>query len=111
MKMKKMFFIGIVLILITCFFSTSVYALTLDDLNGTGAETGNIINAGEKLITIISVIGSIVSVITLICLGIKYMLGSVEEKAEYKKTLMPYVIGAFFVFCASTIAGIIYRFF
>ena len=37
------------------------------------------------------------------------MLGSVEEKAEYKKTLMPYIIGATFVFAASAIAGTIYN--
>ena len=44
----------------------------------------------------------------MILLGVKYMLGSVEEKAEYKKSLFPYMIGAVFVFGASTIAGIVY---
>ena len=38
------------------------------------------------------------------------MMGSAEEKAEYKKTLVPYVIGAGLVFAASTIAGVIYTF-
>ena len=38
------------------------------------------------------------------------MLGSLEEKAEYKKTMMPYIIGAVLVFAASAIAGIIYSF-
>lgn len=38
------------------------------------------------------------------------MTGSVEERAEYKKTLMPYIIGAALVFAASTIAGAIYGF-
>ena len=38
------------------------------------------------------------------------MMGSAEEKAEYKKTLMPYVIGAALVFAASAIAGIIFGF-
>ena len=50
------------------------------------------------------------SVIVLIILGLKYMMGSVEEKAAYKKTLLPYVIGAALVFAASAIAGIIYSF-
>ena len=36
------------------------------------------------------------------------MMGSAEEKAEYKKSLMPYVIGAGLVFSASAIAQIIY---
>ena len=35
------------------------------------------------------------------------MLGSVEQKAEYKKTMLPYVIGAALIFGASTISYII----
>ena len=42
-------------------------------------------------------------------LGIKYMIGSVEEKAEYKKTMMPYIIGTTILFAASTIVSIIYN--
>lgn len=67
-------------------------------------------NFGNKIITIISTMGSIVSVIVLVVLGVKYMVGSAEEKAEYKKTLLPYVIGAALVFAASSIAGIIFSF-
>ena len=61
-------------------------------------------------VTIVSTIGSSVSVIVLVVLGIKYMMGSAEEKAEYKRTLLPYVIGAGLVFAASAIAGIIFGF-
>ena len=50
----------------------------------------------------------VLSVIVLIVLGVKYMMGSVEEQAEYKRSLMPYVIGAGLVFAASSIAQIIY---
>ena len=35
---------------------------------------------------------------------------SAEEKAEYKKTLLPYIIGAAFVFAASSIATMVYNF-
>ena len=38
------------------------------------------------------------------------MMGSAEEKAEYKKTLLPYVIGAVLIFAASTIAGVVFNF-
>ena len=74
----------------------------------TGTE--KITGLGNQLITIISTIGSVAAVIVLIILGLKYMMGSAEEKAEYKKTLMPYVIGAALVFAASTIAGVLYGF-
>ena len=79
------------------------------DLTGqTVSGTTGITNLGNKIITIISTVGSVAAVIVLIVLGLKYMMGSAEEKAEYKKTLMPYVIGAALVFAASTIAGMLY---
>lgn len=74
----------------------------------TGLEKVN--DIGNQIITIISTVGSIASVIVLIILGLKYMMGSAEEKAEYKKTLMPYIIGAALVFAASAIAGIVFSF-
>ena len=58
---------------------------------------------------IINVIGVLTSVITLICLGIRYMFGSVEEKADYKKTFGMYLIGAFLVFSITTIPNILYQ--
>ena len=81
------------------------------ELNGTEVEgTEKITGLGNQLITILSIIGSVVSVIVLIILGIKYMMGSAEEKAEYKKTMMPYIVGAALIFAASTIAGVLYSF-
>ena len=35
------------------------------------------------------------------------MTGSVEERAEYKKTMMPYLIGAFLLFGITTFLGTI----
>lgn len=76
-------------------------------LDITGAN--DVISVGGKVITLLSVIGSLLSVIVLVAIGIKYMMGSVEEKATYKKTLMPYVIGAIVVFAASNLAGMVYN--
>lgn len=86
-----------------------VLAFSVTDLTGTQVSNPNLTSAGNSIITILTMVGSILSVIVLIILGLKYMLGSVEEKAEYKKMLMPYVIGASLVFAASTIAGVIYN--
>ncbi len=65
---------------------------------------------GGKILSAVTTTGVVLSVIVLSVLGIKYMLGSAEEKAEYKKTLMPYIIGAALIFGASTIATIVYNF-
>lgn len=64
----------------------------------------------NKVLGPIQVIGSIISVITLSIIGIKYMVGSVEEKAEYKKTMIPYIIGAILVFATSNLVAIIYKY-
>ena len=57
----------------------------------------------------INVFGVIVSVITLMIIGMKYMFGSIEEKAEYKKTATMYIIGAVLVFSVTTIPNILYK--
>ena len=67
-------------------------------------KLGNIAN---KIIGAVQVIGSIISVIALILIGIKYVMGSVEEKAEYKQTLKPYLIGAIMVFGITNLLVII----
>lgn len=66
-------------------------------------------NVGNKVIGIIQVIGIIISVACLMILGIKYMMGSAEEKAEYKKTFIPYIVGAILLFAASALANSIYK--
>lgn len=61
-------------------------------------------NAGNRIVGIIKVIGVFVSVGALMAIGIKYMMGSAEEKAEYKKVMIPYIIGAVLLFAASLFA-------
>ena len=57
----------------------------------------------------IQAIGSILSVLALVVIGIKYMLGSAEEKANYKQTMIPYIIGIILVFASSTFVNAIYK--
>ncbi len=52
----------------------------------------------SKILTVISNIGIAISVIILAILGVKYMFGSVEDKAEYKQDMIPYIIGALLLF-------------
>ena len=59
---------------------------------------------------ILQTVGIVVAVVVLMVLGIKYMMGSAEEKAEYKKTMIPYVVGAILIFGATTIANMVYQF-
>ena len=63
----------------------------------------------EKVLGFIKNLGIVISVVVLIIIGIKYMLGSVEEKADYKKTMMPYIYGTLFLFAGSFIPQLIYE--
>lgn len=71
---------------------------------GGSADTTGIQGVGTNIVNIITTIGIIVAVIVLLILGIKYMTGSASEKAEYKKTMIPYLVGAVLIFGASAIA-------
>lgn len=72
-------------------FDTSYYnpKSVIDDTKG---DSQFFKKAGIVLSTI-SVIGVVALVLGLTILGINFMLGSVEEKAEYKKVAMPILIG------------------
>ena len=118
--MKKTIKILLIALMLVSIFTVTVNAKGdnssssgVNPTNYTGSsnyDVNSISNVGNQVITIVSTIGSIASVIVLVVLGLKYMMGSAEEKAEYKKTLLPYVIGAALVFAASTIATVVYNF-
>lgn len=80
-------------------------AAAVDGLfQGGSADTTGISNVGANIVSIITTVGIIVAVVVLLVLGIKYMMGSAAEKAEYKKTMIPYLVGAVLIFGASAIA-------
>ena len=73
-------------------------------------EDNDTLTFAGKIIGGFQAIGNIVSILALVLIGIKYMLGSTEEKAEYKKTMIYYIIGAILVFAITNISSIIYNF-
>lgn len=67
-----------------------------DDMDDESAEKVETVTS--TILTNITNIGIVVAIVILAILGIKYMIGSVEEKAEFKKDLIPYLIGALILF-------------
>ena len=98
--------------LIICMGTSIVSATSIGNvtIEPNTSNAGDITKVGNKLMGVLQVIGILTAVIILMVLGIKYMMGSAEEKAEYKKTMMPYIIGAILIFAATTIANAIYSF-
>lgn len=113
-KNKKKIIIGfIIFILCILFMGIQVQATDFDPEHYKPSSISSVSGAtklgdiGNNIIGAVQVIGSISSVIALILIGIKYVMGSVEEKAEYKQTLKPYLIGAFMVFGITNLLVII----
>ena len=91
--------------------SVQVSALTPKEIKGTAKNTTAISKAGQNIVGVLQAVGIVLSVVMLSVIGIKYLMGSAEEKADYKKSLMPYVVGAALIFTASIFAQAIYEFF
>lgn len=114
--MKKIVNILTVLFIIITLisFATNVFAASGSALNpGSltatyGADTGLKDKAG-KIMGMIRNVAAIAAVIIIMVLGIKYMLGSVEEKAEYKKSFIPLIVGIILVVAATQIAAFIFN--
>ena len=77
------------------------------DTTGTAKAAQRILQA---VLTITQVIGVGVAVIMLIVLAIKYISAAPSDKAEIKKHMVVYVVGAVVLFAASGILEIIKRF-
>ena len=73
------------------------------------ATPNEVTDLGGRIIGIMRVVGTLVAVVMVIVLGIKYMTGSAEEKAANKKSMLPYLIGAGILFFAVNIVNAIYN--
>ena len=62
-------------------------------------------NRVDKVRETIQTVGETIAVIMLIVIGIKYMTSAPEGKAEYRKIMIPYIIGAILIYTASSLAG------
>ena len=67
------------------------------------------IRIGNVIVWLVRTVGESIAIIMLIVIGIKYVLGSVEEKAEYKQSMWPYIIGAVLIFAGAALTDIIYK--
>lgn len=118
-KQVKILSIILVIMMVMTSISSVVLAVKGDevikDINNSASniqadtETNKITEMGGRIVVIMQTVGIVVAVVILLVLGIKYMIGSAEEKAEYKKTMIPYVVGAILIFAATTIVNVVYQ--
>ena len=118
--MKKYIMLTITILLaiiVATSFICETQAVGLNSIDPEGARnpaawnTGELVNIGNIIVKVIRTFGEALSVVILAVVGIRYIMGSVEEKAEYKQTLWIYIVAAALIFGGSTLAQIIYEMF
>lgn len=113
-KTIKIVSILFLLIMIVFSITTNVQAdidINPNDYNAgmpTVEEGGRAITMAGKVLGIVRNCGVIVSVIALSIIGLRYMFGSLDEKANYKENMVPYIVGCALVAACTIIPSIIY---
>jgi len=100
---RKILIIAIITFAILITSTSSFAGITPSDIKG-GSHGDLDLGFLDTLTDAVRLIGTFIAVGALMLIGIKYVMGSLEEKANYKKSMMPYVIGCFILFGASNLA-------
>lgn len=122
-KTMKILTVMLLAITLVMFFSNNVFATTTSSSMASGL-IGNIENAttaaqnqvdstkfvttAGRIIVLLRNFSIIAGVILIIVLGVKYMMGSVEQKSDYQKSFVPLVIGIILVIGATSIASFLF---
>lgn len=77
--------------------------------SGTSNTVDGVITGVNKVWSSVILIVQIVSVACVVIAGVRYMFASADKKADIKKGVMYLIIGAIFVFAASTVIRFIYN--
>lgn len=116
---KSVKIISALLVAIMLIITIAPYALATSDastiistIDKDGQKTAQgsdgVIKIAGNVVSWIRTLAAIAAVVIISILGIKYMIGSTEERAEYKKSFMPLIIGIVVVVAAAQIATMIF---
>lgn len=116
MKKSKLIILLIMTVLTIIIFPLTVNASQInpDDYEPNELASGqadDINRFGGSIAGIIQIVGTIVSAGAMIIMGIKYVIASADERAEYRERMIPYFIGAVLLFGASNLVSIAYKMF
>lgn len=120
MKIKLINIFTIILILIvvvyillsnfSCCYASDDIGAIIGNMKGSSKPetTANSLTKGINVIyTIIRIAGTGIALLMVMILGIKYMMASVEEKADIKKQAIPILVGSALIFATSNIIIIV----
>lgn len=114
-KIKIFSLIIITLIILSMLLPTKTYCSIMDNLidgmknsSDISTQSNNSVTDGlNTVFSLVRYVGSGISIIVVLSLGIKYMVASIEEKVEIKKRAMPIVIGCIILFATTNILVLI----
>ena len=66
-------------------------------------QSSDAMKVAKEIIGVVNTVATVIFVGTIVVLGIKYMMGSTEERANYKRTMLPVLIGGILIFGISGI--------
>jgi hypothetical protein len=114
-KIIKIIFIIAMVVLIGILLSQTTYAewtpdwgIYDNDVKGNAsAKLNEIVGA---IINIVSIVAAGIAIIMLIVIGVSYVINGAEGKADAKKSLESYTVGAVILFAASGILKLLQKF-
>lgn len=114
--MKYLFMILMIGIISITIISSFQCSLAIDTVNpdeynpyNNQIDTKPLQDKAGIVLGVIRNVSVVVSVLALMIIGVRYILGSVEEKANYKETMVPYVIGAVMAVAGTSLVSFIYN--
>lgn len=107
MRKEVKIIMAIIIALAVILLTSSTYAVDPSQFEGTSVSGFD--GAANTVIGIVQTIGTIIAIIIVVWVGIQYLMASTEQKAEYKKTMIAYLVGALLVFIGPRIVGVIYN--
>lgn len=116
-KILKLIIAILILLMFSLAFQTNnIYAQTPDDMSGVAGnfiqdgaavdspmDTDKLREMSDTIYNFLLIIAIIIAVIVGLIIAIKFITGSVSEKAKIKETLIPYIAGCVVIFGAFTI--------
>ena len=76
-----------------------------------GDEITNVTSLAKNIWSTVTVVAQIIAFVAIIFAGIRYMFASADAKADIKKQTVILVVGAIFVFGASTVVQLLMNIF
>lgn len=116
MRNKKIFAIIIIFILTIILFASVSKVQASDEIMDWNFSMeqqvpAKISEVAGFIIKLLRNVSIIITILVITIIGIQFMLGSVEEKANYKKTSMNIIIGVIFIALVTSIVDIIFTIF